>query len=52
MWQRGFAARTRAATLAPRRSAVCIGTEIATSRARATFTASKGSTDTSSTAGA
>ena len=44
-------ARARSAAT-PTRSAVCIGTETATSRARRTLSASKGSTDTSMTAGA
>jgi len=47
----GFTARARAATSRPRRSAVCIGTEIAMTRARASFWASSGSTETSISAG-
>src|SRR5262249_19858465 len=48
----GLMARTRSATLTPSRRAVCIGTEMATKRALATRSGSKGSTAMSSTSGA
>ena len=48
----GLRARTRSPTVTPSRSAVCIGTEMATTRAAAARSGSKGSTDTSRTAGA
>jgi hypothetical protein len=52
MCAEGFTVRMRWAAMTPRRKAVCIGTEIATTWARATFSVSKGSTERSSTAGA
>jgi hypothetical protein len=47
----GFTARTRAAAASPSLSAVCMGTDSATKRARRTRASSNGSTDRSSAAG-
>jgi hypothetical protein len=51
MWQDGLTARTCSATATPSRSAVCMGTEMATARARRALSSLKGSTEMSMTAG-